>query len=405
MRCPARIFTEGARMTLYSEWDKFAAAWLRELIADGQLPPGDVDERDIRELRAADVVRYDTCHFFAGIGGWPYALRIAGWPDDRPVWTASLPCQPFSQAGKRKGTADERHLWPVFFELVQECSPPVVIGEQVSSPDGIAWCAGIHADLEDAGYQFEAVDIPAASVGAPHIRQRLYWVAWLGNASIRRERSLNGQSSESVRLQEPHRGSGVLVPHGLEHADSSGHFSRKQTTETTGHGLPAESASSVNRLGDTAGEGLQRENGTIEPIQGSRESSILSGLGNSSGIGLQREPADTRGSDKGSGAEGSEQRPWDNFAIVPCRDPKRGIVYRRFEPGSFPLAPRLPRGVATRCRTGSLKVYGNAIVPPLAAMFIRAFMETHGCIAATATQSSPPQADKSIVATTANVNG
>ena len=87
----------------YNEFDPFAAAWLRGLIKTGQIAAGDVDERSITEVTADDVRGYTQCHFFAGIGGWSYALRLAGWPDTRPVWTGSCPCQPFSHAGKSGG--------------------------------------------------------------------------------------------------------------------------------------------------------------------------------------------------------------------------------------------------------------------------------------------------------------
>jgi DNA (cytosine-5)-methyltransferase 1 len=151
--------------------------WLRELIADGLIAQGEVDERSILDVRPADLAGFDQCHFFAGIGGWSYALRLAGWPDDRPVWTGSCPCQPLSSAGKQKGHADERHIWPAFYELIAECRPSTVFGEQVASKDGREWLAGVRADLEDARYAVGAADLCAAGVGAPHIRQRLFWVA------------------------------------------------------------------------------------------------------------------------------------------------------------------------------------------------------------------------------------
>ncbi len=100
----------------YNELDPFAAAWLRELIADGLIADGDVDERSIVDVCADDLAGYDQHHFFAGIGGWSYALRLAGWDDDREVWTGSCPCQPLSVGGKQRGHADSRHLWPAFFQ-------------------------------------------------------------------------------------------------------------------------------------------------------------------------------------------------------------------------------------------------------------------------------------------------
>ena len=164
-------------MNYYNEFDPYAAQWLRNLIAAGHIPGGYVDSRSIVDVRPADLAGYAQCHFFAGIAGWPLALALAGWPADHPVWTGSCPCQPLSSAGKQKGHADERHLWPAFYELIAECGPATVFGEQVASNDGREWLAGVRADLEDMGYAVGAADLCAASAGAPHIRQRLFWVA------------------------------------------------------------------------------------------------------------------------------------------------------------------------------------------------------------------------------------
>lgn len=161
----------------YNEIDKYAAQWLRNLIAAGHIAPGVVDERSILEVKPDDLRGYTQCHFFAGIGGWSYALRLAGWPDDRPVWTGSCPCQPFSAAGKKRGSDDVRHLWPSFFRLISECSPGSVFGEQVAGDSGLAWLDHVFADLEGSGYAAAAANLPACSVGAPHKRHRLFWVA------------------------------------------------------------------------------------------------------------------------------------------------------------------------------------------------------------------------------------
>jgi len=161
----------------YNEFDPFAAAWLRELIKAGLIADGEVDERSITDVQPNDVRGFTQCHFFAGIGGWSYALRLAGWPDDRPVWTGSCPCQPFSAAGTQKGTDDPRHLWPAWYRLIRECKPAVVFGEQVESAVAHGWLDLVCDDLEGEGYAVGAVGLPAASVGAPHIRQRLWFVA------------------------------------------------------------------------------------------------------------------------------------------------------------------------------------------------------------------------------------
>lgn len=168
----------------YNEIEPYAAEWLRNLILCELIADGDVDTRSIEDVRPVDLAGYTQCHFFAGIGVWSWALRWAGWPDTRPVWTGSCPCQPFSSAGQGRGLGDERHLWPAWFHLISECRPAVLLGEQVASKDAGPWVDLVHTDLEAVGYAFGAVPFPAAGVGAPHIRDRLYWAA-LANAAGR----------------------------------------------------------------------------------------------------------------------------------------------------------------------------------------------------------------------------
>lgn len=159
----------------YNEFDPYAAQWLRNLIAAGHIAPGDVDERSIVDVSADDLKGYTQCHFFAGIGGWSLAARLAGWADDREIWTGSCPCQPFSVAGNQKGFSDPRHLWPQFFRLIDERRPAVVFGEQVAS--ATEWLANVRGDMEALDYAVGAIPVEAASAGADHLRDRFWFVA------------------------------------------------------------------------------------------------------------------------------------------------------------------------------------------------------------------------------------
>lgn len=238
---------------------------MSDLIRRGLITSGTVDERSITDLTPGNLKHYKRVHLFAGIGGWDYALRLAGWPEDRPVWTGSCPCQPFSIAGDGRGVRDERHLWPEMLRLLAKRRPPTVFGEQVASPDGRLWLSGVRADLEALGYEVGAADLCAAGVGSPHIRQRLYWVAWLGDSAVS---GLEGR-----------RSSGCGCP-GERNPEPSGH--------------------------------------------------------------------------------------WDQTDTILCGDGET----RRIESGLEPLVDGVPERVAP------IRGYGNAIVPPLAATFIRAFLET-----------------------------
>ena len=138
------------------------------------------------------------------------------------IITGGFPCQPFSVAGKQAGTDDDRHLWPVMFRIIQEFTPRWVIGENVKGltniQDGVVF-ETVCTDLEGAGYEVRAFNIPAAGVGAPHRRERIWIVAhsskfgcgsrsdnWEGRqVSNNEERQLTQDQSERQRWESRSR--------------------------------------------------------------------------------------------------------------------------------------------------------------------------------------------------------
>jgi len=320
-------------MNYYNEFDPKTAAWLRQLIKNGTIPDGHVDERSITDVSPSDLKGYVQCHFFAGIGGWSYALQLAGWSSDLPVWTGSCPCQPFSVAGKGRGTEDERHLWPVFAELIRECKPPAVFGEQVASKAGRNWLAGVFADLETMGYRRAGTDLCAAGVGAPHIRQRLYWMA-----HSRHMRWRNGSISSQQKHDEVARCSG-----GMDDPKCEG-----------SQGLSF--AGSVN-----TSDGINGRFG--KSSEASSEVSNRLVLSYCNGCEQGHSPATSAGyRDSTFSASG-----WTDSKIILCRDEKTRRIPT--EPAFFPLANGIP------ARVVRLRGYGNAIVPQVAAEFIKASVE------------------------------
>lgn len=163
----------------YNENDPRTVAWLRELIKAELIPDGEVDSRSIADVRPDDVRGFRQQHYFAGIGGWALAFRVAGIGPDENIWSGSCPCQPFSAAGKQRAESDHRHLWPEFRRLIGECAPGRVFGEQVASALGRQWLAGVQLDLEGMGFAFGAADICAAGIGeknAPQIVEARRWL-------------------------------------------------------------------------------------------------------------------------------------------------------------------------------------------------------------------------------------
>jgi DNA (cytosine-5)-methyltransferase 1 len=332
----------------YNENDRHAAEWLRNLIKAGLIAPGEVDGRDIQEVVAADIMEFTRCHFFAGIAGWDYALRLAGWPRDRHVWTASCPCQPFSAAGRRKGRADERHLWPVLLRLVKDGRPSVLFGEQVAGDDGYRWLARIRDDLEEAGYAVGAADLPAACAGAPHVRQRLFWVAHLPDEG----RGEYGPTAEAAREVS------ALSPTGC---GETGRLADADGRQPGDGGLPR--GRQHRQQPEDGGAGRLADAGC--PERGPLDA------------GRRTEADGRRGRQEATGHAGiGGPRFWNHCEWLPCADGKA----RRVEPGLQPLVDGVPFRLADG-RTGStsrakaLRGIGNAIVPAVAALFVRAFLE------------------------------
>ena len=344
-------------LAYYNEIDPYAAQWLRNLVAAGHIAAGDVDERSIEDVKPSELVGYTQCHFFAGIGVWSHALRQAGWPDDKPVWTGSCPCQPFSAAGKGGGFDDERHLWPAFHHLIEQCKPATVIGEQVASKDANAWIDLVQVDLETLGYAFGAVPFPSASVGAPHIRDRLYWVAYTNDGSQHALlRPGQDHSSQDLRGGPALRLGGRLASRyegqssGLDHHHHQG---------LEGHG---------------GAEGPQREAGCAwTTLRSVGAASADCGLDNtfSNGRGAWRHD-DAKHDRIVADAAGDVDRPgpvnghWRAADWLFCRDGR----WRPVEPSTFPLA----HGATSR--VGRLRAYGNAINAQAAQVFIGAYLES-----------------------------
>ena len=327
----------------YNEIDPYAAAWLRNLIAAGHIADGVVDERSIADVSPADLAGFAQCHFFAGIGGWPYALRLAGWPDDQPVWTGSCPCQPFSVAGKQRGFDDERHLWPEFRRLIAERRPPVVFGEQVAA--AAAWLAGVRGDLEALGYAVGCQTIEAASVGAPHKRDRAWFVA---DADFDRQTSERGDAGEVGGLSEAQR----QPEHGASLSRRSGAQHRE--------------------LADADEQGSQGRQ--LHAERADQQSAGQGGMADAENFGCGEERPHDRRLASGSRAEGrpagrgAGNSPWDGAVWLTGADGKA----RRVEPGIRLLAHGVP------ARVGRLRAYGNAIVPQVAAEFIGAYLDCRG---------------------------
>lgn len=388
----------------YNENDPQKVFWLKELMNDGVITPGEIDERSITDVQPADLVGFTRCHFFAGIGIWDYALIHAGWPVDREVWTGSCPCPPFSTAGKKKacsecgGTnpvphvgrtgyfvcclcghawfADARHLWPEMWRLKRDQRPPSFFGEQVASEDGRTWFASVRASLEILGYAARGFDLCAAGVGSPTIRQRLFFVA---DTVSERWREVRDHNSEYDRHISPAGGevSGMANGEGERGKRSAGNVEEaKEKERLQNNGSKLNGSGEIGGLVDSNGQRCEvQRNGKPGKSKQSRaeRSSDVRRLEHSIDSPRSRQRPNGWQILSGEEAErlglaGLTSGFWSNVVWIPCNDPE-GIKYRPIEPSTFPVAKRHPGRVCL------LRGAGDAIVAPLAIAFVQSHLE------------------------------
>lgn len=352
-----------------------------ELIARGT-----IDNRSIKNVQADDIRGFGRVHFFAGIAGWEYALQLAGWPDDRLVWTGSCPCQSYSSAGKRKGNDDERDLWPDFFNLIRECRPATVFGEQVANAIRFGWIDRLQADLEGIGYAVGYAVLGAHSAGRDHIRQRLFWVADAGSKRKLESRCIMPAVADGRTTREDVGIGGVF-----DGMADAGHGERWRTCEREPGGQ-SQAKRDQKSIDDQRGgipSGMAVPNGRHEcdgQLQRSGEQRFEpedggtgERVGDSIGIGQERR---TDGrilfSKRREAAERPARFPSGDYDYIPCRDGKTRRVESGLEPLVDGISFRLADG-RTRENVSRQKVLhgiGNAIVPQVAASFIRSFLES-----------------------------
>ena len=362
----------------YNEIDPYAADWLRNLIKSGHIADGVVDERSISDVQPNELQEFTQCHFFAGIGIWSHALRSAGWADDRPVWTGSCPCQPFSQSGTRKGVLDERHLWPHWHHLIAECRPSTIFGEQVASKDGLGWLDLVQADMEGEDYAFGAFDMCSAGFGAPHIRQRLWFVADSGDTGS--QGRVSGRSDTQRQDQHGHAGRDGTVG-GVAHTQfdeqRAGRGAGREDQARDERGVEPSGCGEVGRVAhadsEQRDEGLQSVSGGFSERAGG-DSVSDHGVDHTISIGRDAGRQWDHGGDVGEqfdsdvedGGADKTNGFWGDVDWLGCRDGK----WRPVRSGSFPLV----NGATSR--VGRLRAYGNAITAQVAQGLIESYMET-----------------------------
>ncbi len=336
----------------YNEFDAKKAASLKALMDDGFITAGDIDTRPIQEVRPDDVKHYDRCHFFAGIGLWDHALNLARWPENHRVWTGSCPCQPFSSAGRKKGKNDDRHLWPFWFSLIQECEPPVIFGEQVATAIAHGWLDDVYQGLEAENYAVGSTVLPACSVGAPHKRDRLWFVAHTAHSDDRGIAGEFQKPDEFKAEQRPEKRSAEFgSPSTMGNAEYNGSHPRAVTSGDA-------------KIDDRCAE---EQNRTVKP-SGASAAGALSGqpVVQPQCEGLEGHAWDEEGNDQQRWLEAqSDGSAWETGVWIQCPDEKQRLV----EPSIHLLADGHPE------RVGLLHSAGDAIVPQLAAGFIGCSME------------------------------
>ncbi len=336
----------------YNEIDPFAAAWLRNLIDAGCIAPGVVDTRSIEEVTANDL---KDSHSAISSPGSASGLTPCGAPDGLTVAPSGQVPAPASHSASQENAGNSTTP-ATCGHMVLPCiavPPSRYLGEQVASKDGLAWFDVVQLNLEEAEYAVAVVNLCAAGIGAPHIRQRLFWVA---DATYKQHQKRLSGCAESHRPRSgrsPAESTGYCLPHGLAHTNNDSRERRlsgwqDSQREVINGSSGCGGTDSRLAYADNEQRPLTLPAKGYEDIsrQWNKNSEAIAGFSSDSGT---------------SPVNGF----WRDADWLFCRDGK----WRPVKPGLKPLV----NGLAGR--VGQVRAYGNAIVAPVAETFIRAYME------------------------------
>jgi DNA (cytosine-5)-methyltransferase 1 len=250
------------------------------------------------------------------------------------ILTGGFPCQPYSSAGKRLGKEDERHLWPHMLRVISEVKPTYVVGENVRGLTN--WNGGVVfeevcTDLESQGYTVQPILLPACAVGAPHRRDRIWFVAYSNNTSTEYSIQTRGYMSTSEVNSRTATNTNLL---------------RQYERECDNEEQPSERG--INALNDTS-ENVKYGtsfNSNSERLKGSVSTKLIGQFSNEKSINEINLLSNGRGREELS------------FERFPTQSPICG--------GDDGLPSKLDGITFPKWRAESIKGYGNAIVPQVA---------------------------------------
>ena len=272
------------------------------------------------------------------------------------IISGGFPCQPFSAAGKRAGTSDDRYLWPEMFRIIREARPTYVVAENVRGL--LSWNDGlvldtVCADLEGEGYEVCPVVLPAAGVNAPHRRDRIWIVATNANALRLQQRTDAGKVG---------RGQSEVCQKGHQFAEPI-EATRAAWDASNANGQECERGGSTSeRKREAAEQGRNRIQRTTSRL--GKKSDVANANGQ------QLEPRNKQGATTGTTFEKVRAEPFDG--------PRGWEEFPTFPPicgGDDGLPSRLDGITIPKWRRESIKAYGNAIVPQVALQIFRALEE------------------------------
>lgn len=277
------------------------------------------------------------------------------------IITGGFPCQPFSMAGKRKGSEDERYLWHEMLRSIQEIKPKYVIAENVlgltNIEDGLVF-EQVWSDLEVAGYEVQPFVLPAASKGAPHRRDRIWIIAYRSGLRFntgRSEQSLSGSGSD-----------------GTKGTSTNTTFKRRGKDDRVGKSKQSNQNGTKRSFANTNSDGFNKCNSTYEinpserrvDVQCNTFTSVVDGDATNTTSFRRKDALEKRKLGRKRLRFGNQPPTWDTF---PSESPICGT--------NDGLPGELDGITFSKWRNQSIKGYGNAIVPQVALEIFKVIQE------------------------------